>query len=450
MIGTDANETLIGTAEDDTIIGNGGNDRIYGEDGDDNLQGNEDYNWLFGGKGDDVLEGGGSSGTTSYLLGGDGDDTYMIHASDGNQFLTYNGETATSGSNDRVVFADLGIADLDFGYADYGSYDVYTATWRDGDDRGTVYLANLGANIESYEFADGNTYNSLAIGTSAGETITGTEGDDLIVAHGGSDRIFGGEGDDDLYGGGNKDWLFGGAGDDLLDAGGRNRETSYLHGGDGNDTYVVRAAEGNKFLVAGAETATSGDADQLVFEDLTAQDLKLSEIGAGSDSMQLLHWNTGGDRGTVYINDDTVFIEAYRFADGRVVENIMIDSAPVMTGTDMSEWLCNSGRDDALITGGGGDDILTGGRGDDLFSFTSGDGDDFITDFDLKDDQIAFTDADIGFDDLNITETSDGGAIIAYGPNGDTIELAGVDPEAIGLTHFRFNYTDSDSVYLGG
>ena len=45
---------------------------------------------------------------------------------------------------------------------------------------------------------------------------------------------------------------------------------------------------------------------------------------------------------------------------------------------------------------------------------------------------------------------NDGGAIIAYGPNGDTIELAGVDPEAIGLTHFRFNYTDSDSVYLGG
>ena len=271
-----------------------------------------------------------------------------------------------------------------------------------------------------------------------------------MIAHGGSDRIFGGEGDDDLYGGGNKDWLFGGAGDDLLDAGGRNRETSYLHGGDGNDTYVVRAAEGNKFLVAGAETATSGDADQLIFEDLTARDLKLREIDIGSDTAYALHWKTGGDRGTVYLNDDTIFIEAYRFADGRSVENIVIDTAPVMTGTDMSEWLCHGGSGDALITGGAGNDILTGGAGNDLFRFTSGDGDDFITDFDTDEDQIAFTDADIGFADLDITATADGGAIIAYGPNGDTIELAGVDPDAIGLTHFRFNYTDSDQVYLGG
>ena len=58
-----------------------------------------------------------------------------------------------------------------------------------------------------------------AIGTSAGETFSGKNGEDVIFANGGDDNITGGKGDDILIGGTGSDEIYGGSGNDILIAG---------------------------------------------------------------------------------------------------------------------------------------------------------------------------------------------------------------------------------------
>ena len=66
------NDTLYGGGGDDTINGGGGNDNLYGGSGADALNGNNDLDTLYGGSGNDVLQG---SNHNDILVGGYGADT---------------------------------------------------------------------------------------------------------------------------------------------------------------------------------------------------------------------------------------------------------------------------------------------------------------------------------------------------------------------------------------
>ena len=66
------NDRVFGGEGDDTIEGGGGSDDLYGEEGDDALTGGIGHDRLFGGEGDDTLAGGTGD---DLLLGGEGDDT---------------------------------------------------------------------------------------------------------------------------------------------------------------------------------------------------------------------------------------------------------------------------------------------------------------------------------------------------------------------------------------
>jgi Ca2+-binding RTX toxin-like protein len=115
---------------------------------------------------------------------------------------------------------------------------------------------------------------NIILGTSASETLRGTNGNDCIIGGGGEDNIdgrggddfivggddndkirggqgndtiFGGGGDDDLRGGNGNDRILGGAGNDTL-RGERNDDT--LFGGDGDDT--LRSGGGDDNLDGGA------------------------------------------------------------------------------------------------------------------------------------------------------------------------------------------------------
>ena len=70
--GTNGNDTLYGGAGNDTINGGGGNDTIYGGSGVDNVDGNGDNDTLYGGSGNDTLQG---SNANDVLIGGFGADT---------------------------------------------------------------------------------------------------------------------------------------------------------------------------------------------------------------------------------------------------------------------------------------------------------------------------------------------------------------------------------------
>jgi len=172
----------------DRLFGGGGDDTLNGRGGDDTLEGNEDSDTLLGGGGDDTLK------------GGWGDDVL-------------NGNSGT----DRAQYD--------------GVSDDYDALW-DGQDHYAVSAKNGGADgydelvgVEEIVFAG----DSVAIqvseiahsdhfvqnGSANGDTLTGTVGADTIV---------GNAGDDVLAGGDRNDTIAGGAGDDQID------------GGDGSDT----------------------------------------------------------------------------------------------------------------------------------------------------------------------------------------------------------------------
>ena len=102
----------------------------------------------------------------------------------------------------------------------------------------------------------GGNGNDIIIGAAGADTLNGDDNDDLLIGNGGDDNLVGGKGNDKLFGGTGTDNLYGGEGDDILD-GGTGNDT--MVGGTGNDTYYV-----DSLLDAIVENAGEGDADTLI------------------------------------------------------------------------------------------------------------------------------------------------------------------------------------------
>src|ERR687886_468781 len=111
-----------------------------------------------------------------------------------------------------------------------------------------------------YSISDGNggtsTANvSVAVGTvqnggQGPDTLTGNDGNDILIGDTGEDTLIGNAGDDTLIGGNGTDLLLGNAGDDLL-YGGNGTDTlrgglgnDTLTGGNGDDVFVFASGEG--------------------------------------------------------------------------------------------------------------------------------------------------------------------------------------------------------------
>ncbi|MCP1444036.1 VCBS repeat-containing protein [Pseudomonas sp. GGS8] len=171
-----------------------------------------------------------------------------------------------------------------------------------------------------------------------GHTLTGTSGDDVLIAGTGNNVINAGDGNDLLTGGSGNNELHGGAGNDLLFSGPGN---DWLDGGTGNDT-------------ASYAHATAGVTVNLSL--LTAQ----NTVGAGTDTLTGIENLTGSN-----------------FNDSLTGDN----NSNVINGGLGNDALNGGGGDDLLI-GGPGDNTLTGGSGADTFQWFKGNsGHDVITDF---------------------------------------------------------------------
>lgn len=184
------------------------------------------------------------------------------------------------------------------------------------------------------------------------------------------------------------------------------------------------------------ETATSGAADRIVFEDLNISDLELGFFDYGNatngEALRLL-WNEDGASGELRIAQLGQFIERFEFADGAVINGIQIAdiSGEVLTGEDGTDYLIGRNGTDTLIggdsddnlLGDAGNDILNGGTGDDVllgqvgidtFVFGVRDGVDLIVDFDaINGEIIEFQIAGLAYEDLNILDTVHG-VLIRY------------------------------------
>lgn len=112
--GVSGNDTIYGGAGSDRIAGGRGNDLIYGNDGNDRLHGEDGTDSIFGGAGNDVLWGG--RGNDS-LEGGEGNDLIGGVLGDGNTLVGGAG-------NDRFVVKEGGQAQaIDFN-ADEDTYRI--------------------------------------------------------------------------------------------------------------------------------------------------------------------------------------------------------------------------------------------------------------------------------------------------------------------------------------
>ena len=148
------------------------------------------------------MDGRGTTGWSDQLIGGAGNDTYIVSGSPYSTIIT---ENANEGV-DTVQFSSP------------NSYDSYT----------------LAANLENLTITGtvgnggyGNSLDNVITGNSSGNYLSGYAGNDTLNGGTGNEQLSGGDGNDILNGDSDNDSLSGDAGNDTL------------NGGTGDDIYIV-------------------------------------------------------------------------------------------------------------------------------------------------------------------------------------------------------------------
>ena len=441
--GTPAADLVFGTDGDDSLSGAGGDDALYGEAGDDTLDGGDGLDFLAGGPGVDTLTGGASCDVFAFDPAGDED-----------VIADFDPET------DRLLFPphDEDPSDDPTPVATFGGDDHLVVTFgAEGGTTATLGLEGLPADVEISLnsqpcdtapdeipflcaplfdfgideldiFAVPLPFDGVELfGTSANETLTGTDCSDIIV---GDVEIFLGDSEpseafdeppcDPIC---SNDVIYGLAGNDLLigdktvlaenETGGNDT----IYGGDGDDIVVGDAVILVPCLCGGVgEFGTGlvdgpiGGNDTLYGED--GDDVMLGDsleaiVGGygGNDYMD------GGDGDDIIIGDTGFFIGEL----GVGGDDTLIGGAgdDVIVGDTFGEIEEDSAGGDDILIGGAGDDVLygdadvvNGAAGQDTFVYdtNSNFGDDTIVDLGALEivDTIQFSGTELDFTELEL------------------------------------------------
>ena len=363
------------------VRGFGGNDMItarvggtggllFGGEGNDTVEGGDYFDYLQGGSGADKLVGGGGYDIASYA-GSTGGITVRLHSRQakggdaaGDTFpvsdiYTY---SIKGGEEIEVSFPDVenlqGSAGADTLAGDFRNNHIWGG---DGDDK--IYG---GPGLAEPNYVDGL---DLVVHKSSGQrywsfnqdSLYGEGGNDKIYGGPGNDKLYGGPGSDELYAGSGRDELYGGHGNDTLVAGdtvltGRHpanyRDVDCLYGGPGADRLV-----GNGGDVAYYDSSPAGVTVRLHSGQAAGGDAE-GDTFAGTGTYTYL---TRDD----YVNqtEDDRNINTF---GGRYLNNPDLIIRISFPGT---ESLVGSPYDDVLagdlrnngISGGDGDDVIYGG-----------------------------------------------------------------------------------------
>ncbi|MEM9098124.1 MAG: cadherin-like domain-containing protein [Pseudomonadota bacterium] len=294
-------DAILGTDGADTLRGTGEGETFRTGDGDDNIR---------AGAGDDILDPGAGSGGVQNLFGQAGNDTYLIGRDVGSARISHYAESGTSGTADRLVFTDLTRDQICSAFYETGGIGEIQLVlhWEIDGVIGEVRIAHLGQFIESYEFAD-DTILTHADFEEQLLVISGTDGRDSLRGTNLAERIETGDASDNIRAG---------AGDDILDPGAGGAAVQNLFGQGGNDTYLIGADSGTSRISWYGENENMGTADTVVFTDLNAADLTVSEYDTGKlDGIQMiLSWDVDGVSGELRLAEMGSHIENFEFADG--------------------------------------------------------------------------------------------------------------------------------------
>ncbi|WP_150050569.1 calcium-binding protein [Methylomonas rhizoryzae] len=357
--GGSGDDVLYGGADNDDLQGGLGDDTLYGEQGNDTLDGGSGNDSLNGGDGSDVLDGG--EGDDS-LVGGAGADTYLFGAHSGNDVIN-NYDADVLGTNPDTIELGQGLQPENLLFERQGNDLLITSLGTGNSLRVSYYFYQDASSpyvVENIKFADGTIWDTATLMQNIfnatplpARSITGTNGNDMLMGSGGDDYLSGRDGNDVLDGG---------IGDDTLD------------GGSGNDIYWFSTASGHD-TISSYDTAV-GKLDAVQFGmGVTPDDVIVTKNGnhlvlAIADTDNTLTVNN-------YFYNDAAGgyqIEEIRFDDG-TVWNVDTVKSMVLNGNDSNNTLSGFSGDDTLI-GGGGDDTLSGAGGSD--NLLGGAGDDTL------------------------------------------------------------------------
>jgi Ca2+-binding RTX toxin-like protein len=319
--------------------------------------GNALANVIVGRAGGDTLDGGTNATGVDRLVGGAGNDTYIVRnvgdvvaeAAGGGtdtvltaigsyalggysnvENLTYTGVGSFKAAGNSLANVITGGAGADYFIDGSNTTGVDTLIGGGGND--TYDVSNVGDVIVE---APGGGTDTVILRTTVGSYSLGANVENLTYAGAGN---FAGTGN------ARANVIVGGAGNDTLDGGTNITGVDKLFGGAGNDIYIVR----NLGDLAAGETAGGGT-------DTVLAVINSYTLGANVENMTFI--GSGAFTG-----------------EGNGLANVISGGA----GADnLTGWMGN----DTLI-GGGGADILRGGSGSDVFVLAKGDANnDLITDF---------------------------------------------------------------------
>jgi len=356
-------DTLI-SIED--VEGSSYNDILRGNDVDNTLLGRNGDDTLYGLGGDDTLVGGNADSGVDTLIGGTGNDHYMINR-----------------PNDPVVIVEAvgeGVDTISLNAA--GAYTLPD----------NIEILLFGGQSPGY-FMTGNALDNRLeqIGSISNDTLDGGGGADTLIAGRGDDRYIVDNAGDvviEAFDAGNDlvessvDYrltvhvealtLTGtaaltGLGNTLDNAITGNEAANTLNGAAGDDSLI--GGGGDDLLVGalGADTMAGGTGDDRMNVD-DAGDVVVEAADAGYDTVLASIDYTLGDN-----VERLVLTGAARQGRGNALDNVLIGTigADVLGGGDGDDKLY-AGAGDDQITGGAGSDVLDGGSGIDTLAGGTG------------------------------------------------------------------------------
>lgn len=273
LIGSNANEVYVVDSFGDVIIEAGSSNSIdtvrasmsyslAGLTGIENIELTADNTTATGDSGKNQLNGSMAYGANT-LIGGDGDDTYII------DYLDTVVETATGG-NDKVIVKRV----------ESGAFEVPAGS--------NIETFQLDASLSNQVVLQGNAEGNILIGNTSANTLRGGAGNDQLIAAGNvswyEDYLYGDEGDDLLIAESGSNWLVGGTGNDHIEVHSGTDQVIYNQGDD-IDTISARDilnSGGTDTLNFGASISS----DQTVWTR-DGNDLLITFANAATDSVAI-------------------------------------------------------------------------------------------------------------------------------------------------------------------